>query len=154
MNWWQHLKNSYSGSDTVRLWIVRWLVDGNNSLRAFTVASSADRTYMKFLRYSGKLSKQNIHEVPMILGHSIIAAYPIMLSILGKIITRLHIEISFSFSQKTGFDISCKLSPVETICMKCQILFSGHISWVPTVCMKCQILFSGKNKKITNLLYA
>ena len=28
-------------------------------------------------------------------------------------------------SQKTGFDISCKLSPKETICMKCQILFSG-----------------------------
>ena len=29
------------------------------------------------------------------------------------------------FSQKTGFDISCKLSPEETICMKYQILFSG-----------------------------
>ena len=29
------------------------------------------------------------------------------------------------FSQKTGFDISCKLSPMEVICMKCQILFSG-----------------------------
>ena len=29
------------------------------------------------------------------------------------------------FSQKTGFEISCKLSPVETICMKCQTLFSG-----------------------------
>ena len=29
------------------------------------------------------------------------------------------------FSQKTGFDITCKLSPMETICMKCQILFSG-----------------------------
>ena len=28
-------------------------------------------------------------------------------------------------SQKTGFDISCKLSPVETFCMKCPILFSG-----------------------------
>ena len=29
------------------------------------------------------------------------------------------------FSQKTGFDISCKLSPYETICMKCSTLFSG-----------------------------
>ena len=29
------------------------------------------------------------------------------------------------FSQKIGFDLSCKLSPEETICMKCQILFSG-----------------------------
>ena len=28
-------------------------------------------------------------------------------------------------SQKTGFDISCKLSTMETFCMKCQILFSG-----------------------------
>ena len=27
------------------------------------------------------------------------------------------------FPQKTGFDISCKLSPLETICMECQILF-------------------------------
>ena len=30
-----------------------------------------------------------------------------------------------SFSQKTGYDISYKLSPKETICMKCHILFSG-----------------------------
>ena len=29
------------------------------------------------------------------------------------------------FSQETGFDISCKLSLMETICIKCQILFSG-----------------------------
>ena len=29
------------------------------------------------------------------------------------------------FSQKTGFDISCKLSPLETICRKYQNLFSG-----------------------------
>ena len=29
------------------------------------------------------------------------------------------------FCQKTGFENSCKLSPLETICMKCQILFSG-----------------------------
>ena len=57
------------------------------------------------------------------------------LSILSKIFGRRHFEIYFLyflylkyisyFSQKTGFDISCKLSPKETICMKCQILFSG-----------------------------
>ena len=29
------------------------------------------------------------------------------------------------FSQKTGFDISCKLPPLEAICMKSLILFSG-----------------------------
>ena len=30
----------------------------------------------------------------------------------------------FFFPQKIGFDISCKLSPKETICMKYQSLFS------------------------------
>ena len=29
------------------------------------------------------------------------------------------------FSQKNGFDISCKASQMETICMKCLVLFSG-----------------------------
>ena len=40
----------------------------------------------------------------------------------------------FFFFQKTGFDISCKLSPVETICMKCQILFSGKNKKILSVC--------------------
>ena len=30
----------------------------------------------------------------------------------------------FLFSKQIGSDTSCKLSPKETICMKCQILFS------------------------------
>ena len=34
-------------------------------------------------------------------------------------------KIFFLFFPETGFDISCKLSPQETICMKCQSLFSG-----------------------------
>ena len=29
------------------------------------------------------------------------------------------------FFQKTGFDISCKFSPLKTVCMKCQNVFSG-----------------------------
>ena len=29
------------------------------------------------------------------------------------------------FSPKIGFDITCKLSPEETVCIKCQIIFSG-----------------------------
>ena len=42
------------------------------------------------------------------------------------IFSRRQTDNTFSyFTQKTGFDISCKLSPKETICMKCQILFSG-----------------------------
>ena len=36
------------------------------------------------------------------------------------------------FSQKTGFDSLCKLSPIE----------------METICLNCQLLFSGKNKKI------
>ena len=32
---------------------------------------------------------------------------------------------SYFFSQKIGSDISYKLSPKETICMKCLILFPG-----------------------------
>ena len=48
----------------------------------------------------------------------------LILSTLGKIFSRRHFEIFFLFfPQKTGSDISCKLSPQETICMKCQILF-------------------------------
>ena len=36
----------------------------------------------------------------------------------GKIFSRQHTEIFF---QKTGFDILCKLLPLGTICMTCQI---------------------------------
>ena len=35
-------------------------------------------------------------------------------------------EVVFNFFQKTGFDISWKVSPMESICMKCLILFSGR----------------------------
>ena len=45
-----------------------------------------------------------------------------MLSTRGKISAD---DILKYFSLKTGFDISCKLSPMETICMKCQILLTG-----------------------------
>ena len=45
----------------------------------------------------------------------------------GKNFRRRHFEIFFLFFlQKIGFDISCKLSPLETICMESQNLFSGE----------------------------
>ena len=44
------------------------------------------------------------------------------------------------FSQKTGFDISCKLSPLETICMKCQNLFFGKNKKNISVCHLLKIL--------------
>ena len=38
---------------------------------------------------------------------------------LGKISRQQTDDIFFLVSQKIGSDISCKLSPKETICMKC-----------------------------------
>ena len=55
---------------------------------------------------------------------------------LGKISEDNILKYFFLFFPETDFDISCKLSPMETICMKCQILVSG------------------KNKKNINLLFA
>ena len=45
----------------------------------------------------------------------------------GKIFSRRHIVIFlfFFFQEKKNFDISCKLSITEKICMKCLILFSA-----------------------------
>ena len=43
----------------------------------------------------------------------------------GLIQQMTHTDDIFPFfPQITGFDISCKLSPMETICMKCQNPFS------------------------------
>ena len=44
------------------------------------------------------------------------------------------------FSQKTGFDISCQLSPQETIGMKCQSLFSGEKYKNISICHLLKIL--------------
>ena len=46
---------------------------------------------------------------------------------LGKNFSRRQFEIFFLFFQKISFDISCKLSPQETICIKCQRFFLGKI---------------------------
>ena len=43
-----------------------------------------------------------------------------------KFSRRLFLNIFSYFSLKIGFDISCKLSPRETICLKDQSLFSGE----------------------------
>ena len=53
------------------------------------------------------------------------------------------------FSQKTGFDISCKLSPYETIYinLRKQVLTFHANCLLRTIYMKCQSLFSGKIKQ-------
>ena len=43
--------------------------------------------------------------------------------------------IFFIFSQKTGFEISCKLSPLETICMKFQIMFTNKNRSILNCCL-------------------
>ena len=50
------------------------------------------------------------------------------------------------FSQKKGFNISCTLSPVETISIKYQILFTADYLH------EMSILFSGKNISIYHLM--
>ena len=52
--------------------------------------------------------------------------FTLTLCVLGKKICSCHFEIFYFFFQKISFDISCKLSPNETICVKCQSLFSGQ----------------------------
>ena len=51
----------------------------------------------------------------------------------------------FLFFKKIGFVISCKLSPKQAICMKCQNLFSKDVI-KETVSMKYQSLFFEKSK--------
>ena len=47
----------------------------------------------------------------------------VTLSTLSKKFSRQHIEICFYFIQKTGFDISCKLSPIpKPDILKCHLL--------------------------------
>ena len=51
----------------------------------------------------------------------------LMLSTLDKIFSRPYLKYFFLFFLENGFDIACKLSPLETICMKFQNLFSWEI---------------------------
>ena len=44
----------------------------------------------------------------------------------GKLFQQTHFDIFFLFFPRIGSDSSCKLSPQETICMKCQVLFSRN----------------------------
>ena len=44
--------------------------------------------------------------------------------VMGRFSRQQTFDIFLIFSSEIGSDTSCKLSPKETICMKCQILFS------------------------------
>ena len=49
-----------------------------------------------------------------------------------------------SFSQVTGIEISCKLSPLETMCMKCQNLFPWKNKKNTSTCHQLKILFTNQ----------
>ena len=79
---------------------------------------------------------QNV-QIPIFLHKCIVSSYPLptvdtqcgkklflALSTLWANSADDAMKIFFLFSLKIGFGISCKLSPMETICMKCQTLFS------------------------------
>ena len=62
-----------------------------------------------------------------------------MLSMLGKNSGRWHLEIFFLiFFQKIEFNISCKLSPQETICMKCKTLVFGKLRKIITYLLSAE----------------
>ena len=72
--------------------------------------------------------------------------FALTLSVLGEKFTNDILKYFSYFSQKTGFDFSCTLSPQETMCMKCQSLFSGKnkkkyhqfvVCWISPESGKC-----------------
>ena len=65
-----------------------------------------------------------------------------------KLNNKLMILFSY-FSMKIGFDISCKLLPQETICMKWHSLFSGKIRKNILDCCLQKFLFSMQRIKLS-----
>ena len=59
---------------------------------------------------------------------------------MGKVSRRQIVDIFAYVPQIIGFDISCKLSPSEAICMKCQIQFSGENKKNVLNISKCRLL--------------
>ena len=55
---------------------------------------------------------------------SILIMYILLLSTMVHFSADDILKYVSYFSKETGFDISCKLSPMEIICMRCHILFS------------------------------
>ena len=53
---------------------------------------------------------------------SMVPAYTLMISMLGKNSSRQHLKY-FLQKKKKGFDISCNTTPKETICEKYQTFF-------------------------------
>ena len=96
-------------------------------------------TYQELLTFW--LVRASFNKPPMksssdqkIISHFFISNLPLTLSFSGQILQMTNWWNFLIFSKKTGFDFSCKLSPMETICMKCQILFSGKTKKNISIC--------------------
>ena len=74
-----------------------------------------------------------------------VCPFKLMLSMLSKNFSRL----SYFFSPRKKVDISCKMSPHETICMKCQSLFAEFVQSVYSkTCVRqppSRLTLNGKN---------
>ena len=55
---------------------------------------------------------------------NLVVSFSLTLFMQGKNFSKQHFQIIFLFFPENRFDMSCKFSPKETICMKCHILFS------------------------------
>ena len=83
------------------------------------IASQADSLFEMLVYFLGKIRKILKIRLLIVSRHAYLALWV-------KNSADDILEYFSYFSKKTGLDISCKLSPVETICMICQILFSGN----------------------------
>ena len=83
--------------------------------------------YQDITKFSSQyMSSSKVKHLLLSLSCCLNICMALAFSTLGKIFSKRHIKVFFFlFFQKTGFDSSFKLSPLETIWMKCQILFSG-----------------------------
>ena len=87
---------------------------------------------LKGYHISNLLLCKACQECPWVEGHNLVVMattqtdrLPLIFSTLWANSADSKLMTFFLFFPEAGFDISCKLSPLETICKKCQILFSA-----------------------------
>ena len=103
-----------------------WCIKKNNNKKRhyITVKHESYNTKKK----KGNILQKNVALAPSHLEILQSNCFTLTRSVVDKNFSRPHTEIVFLFfPRKVWFDISCKLSPQETICMKCQILFLSKI---------------------------
>ena len=76
--------------------------------------------------YVSSLASDKHYSLLIVNDYLVLIQDMLMLSTLGKIQQMTFWNIVLIIPRETGFDISCKLSLMETICIKCQILFFGE----------------------------